>query len=336
MTQDEDGESVLLMRESAGFIRRHLSDDKPKQEHNKLVYNDDPPKVRPLIHILSGASAGAVASVTTMPLDVVKTRMQSRSSGKAYLGTRDALSKIYRQEGVRGYFRGVGPSLFALLPTWAMYFTAYEQLKVTLGDQYELAPKSSHLHLMAAIGAGVASNLLTSPLWLIKTRLMTQRKGVTPYFYKSSVNAFFTILKTEGVVGLYKGLGASLVGVVHVGIQFPLYEMLKIHLTPIENPDSSTGAIILASAISKTIASVAWYPHEVVRTRMQNQSARPPKYKNILHCAKTIIIEEGPKTLYRGLVTNLFRVIPSCVITFTSYETILSWLMDADTTGKFI
>ncbi|KNC79123.1 hypothetical protein SARC_08472 [Sphaeroforma arctica JP610] len=262
--------------------------------------------------------------------------MQSRYGGKEYSSTRDALTKIYKQEGRRGYFKGLGPSLFALLPTWAVYFTTYEQLKVRIGIHYDLAPKSSQLHLMAAIGAGVASNVVTSPLWLIKTRLMTQQRGLTPYFYKNSVHALITIMQREGPLALYKGLAASLVGVVHVGIQFPLYEILKVKFSSnySERADTTTKAIILASATSKTIASVAWYPHEVVRTRMQNQSVPPFKYNNILHCAKTVVMEEGVRALYRGLPTNLFRVIPSCVITFTSYETILSWLMEADKKGR--
>ncbi len=148
------------------------------------------------------------------------------------------LSKILRDEGARGLYRGLNPTLFALLPNWAVYFTVYERLKLAVGMR--LSPNSSTgpgVHMIAAAGAGAATMLITNPLWVVKTRLQTQTLGISmgsknnTVHYKGTIDALRRITKEEGISGLYSGLGPSLFGVMHVVIQFPLYESLKKELS---------------------------------------------------------------------------------------------------------
>lgn len=92
-----------------------------------------------LKHSIAGAGAGIVSSIVTCPLDVAKTRLQNQSvplpGEKLYKGTFGTLSRIWTEEGIRGLYRGLGPTILGYLPTWAIYFTAYDYCKSHWGDE---------------------------------------------------------------------------------------------------------------------------------------------------------------------------------------------------------
>lgn len=57
-----------------------------------------------------------------------------------------------------------------------------------------------------------------------------QTQSVTEVRYRHTVDAALTIYRTEGIKAFYRGLLPSLLGIMHVAVQFPLYEQLKILL----------------------------------------------------------------------------------------------------------
>lgn len=281
---------------------------------------------------VAGGIAGAITATVVCPLDVLKTRLQVQGKAGAamYKGVGGGLSKIMREEGMRGLYRGLTPTLVALLPNWAVYFTAYERLKTAIGSR--VAPQwssSAAVHMAAAAGAGAATMLITNPLWVIKTRLQTQNMGIrmgasgNPALYRGTIDALVRIAREEGVVGLYSGLGPSLLGVMHVVIQFPLYESLKAHFAQRHSDGGdklNMYELILASATSKMVASTATYPHEVVRSRMH--IAGTGAFTGFARTCRQILAEDGIPGFYRGCVTNLLRTTPAAAVTFTSFELI--------------
>ncbi|KAJ1977142.1 hypothetical protein H4R34_003698 [Dimargaris verticillata] len=337
-----------------------------------------------LKNTFAGAAAGCVSSIVTCPLDVAKTRLQNQAKGHVriplYQGTFGTLRRIAVEEGVRGLYRGLGPTVMGYLPTWAIYFATYDSLKNSLAQHTGRSVNHPLVHILSAMGAGATSSISTNPLWVIKTRLMTQNQ-TTAYRYTNTLHAFQSILQQEGWRGLYKGLGTSMIGLTHVVIHFPLYEKLKLWLrtvpyfstvkeeppflpppppplplqradtlgdeadldrthpeayryirpmphsdTPMPDRAINSKGILLSSTLSKLTASVITYPHEVIRTRLQNQARPPFRYLGIGHAVQTIFAEEGWLAFYKGLGTNLLRTVPASAVTLLTYELLVRYL----------
>jgi solute carrier family 25 (mitochondrial folate transporter), member 32 len=208
-----------------------------------------------------------------------------------------------------------------------VFFTCFNQIKLQgLRRGYEDGPV---LHVAAAVGAGLVTDVAVNPVWMIKLRLQTKAVANHPSRdYRNSADAFRKIVRDEGVRALYKGLVPQFFGLAHVAVQFPLYEQMKFRLREHKGSDHFTTLEIIAmSTVSKVVASVIAYPHEVLRARFQFQSdSNPRRYRSIRDACVRIAREEGMRGFYRGLTANILRVVPSAAVTITGYERLTEML----------
>ncbi|KAJ5051588.1 uncharacterized protein L3040_001364 [Drepanopeziza brunnea f. sp. 'multigermtubi'] len=246
---------------------------------------------------LAGAAGGFTSGMVTCPLDVIKTKLQAQGGFRAqaaeeasavrYSGLIGTGKTIWSEEGLRGMYRGLGPIILGYLPTWAVYFVVYGRSKEIFGRYIENA---SGINFCSSLVAGGCSTLATNPIWVIKTRLMSQvsRKSTTNgpkpnWHYRSTWDAARKMYATEGLLSFYSGLTPALLGLAHVAVQFPAYEYLKREFTGQGMGESAEGddrshftGTFFAGVLSKMLASSATYPHEVIRTRLQTQQRTMP------------------------------------------------------------
>ena len=183
--------------------------------------------------------------------------------------------------------------------------------------------------------------------------------------YRGFVDALGTIARNEGIAGLYKGLGPSVFLVSHGALQFAAYERLrawrtkKVETTVLftstteQNGETTVPPSAFECAwlgvASKLFASTVTYPSQVVRARMQQrdrsvgvrldagsknagQGSAPnaPLYRGFFSSLRDIIRREGASGLYKGMVPNVLRTLPSSGVTFMVYESVRSFLGEDD------
>jgi len=91
-----------------------------------------------LTHIIAGAGAGAASAAITNPLDVIKTRIQTQDPDHIqikYRGFFSTLSTIIREEGYRGFIKGMTPRMLFNMPSAAICWGTYEFMKFILMEQ---------------------------------------------------------------------------------------------------------------------------------------------------------------------------------------------------------
>ena len=191
-------------------------------------------------HFLAGTLGGGVSTVLLYPLDLVKVRLQvdEKSSKKGSImisSFSKTFRRVIRHEGVLGLYQGISPAVLGSSASWGGYFFLYEGMKrkytsykrhhYPVDDDVQLGAMEN---FAAACSAGALMVLCTNPIWLVKTRMQLQMRGVTLPLdskvevkapYKSMRDAFQTIIREEGPFALYKGSLPALLLVSHGGVQ---------------------------------------------------------------------------------------------------------------------
>ena len=201
----------------------------------------------------------------------------------AYRGTVHAFRTVARQEGARGFYAGVVPAVVGSTVSWGVYFTCYNNAKARYRRAHDLEHLPSHLHLASAAEAGLVVSLATNPIWVVKTRLQLQKRrdasatpnptNVKPY--RGFADALAQIARTEGIAGLYKGLGPSVFLVSHGALQFAAYERLRLWRarTPSASANSSSSRGRISDRRTRRVMCERWKLSASVNVRMSRRAS---------------------------------------------------------------
>ncbi|EFX00560.1 succinate:fumarate antiporter [Grosmannia clavigera kw1407] len=188
-------------------------------------------------------------------------------------------------------------------------------------------PTSAAINLVAGGGAGMMEALVCHPLDTIKVRMQLSRRGKDAP-RRGFVRTGMEIVKRETPLGLYKGLGAVLTGIVpKMAIRFSSFEWYKTLLVGDSGKAADSSKIFVAglsAGVTEAVAVVT--PMEVIKIRLQAQHhsmADPldvPKYRNAAHALYTVVREEGFGALYRGVSLTALRQGSNQAVNFTAYS----------------
>ncbi|MBN3293533.1 PM34 protein, partial [Polypterus senegalus] len=280
------------------------------------------------------ATAGALGSVTSMtvfyPLDSARLRLQVDEKRKAK-STPAVLAEIVREEGLLAPYRGWFPVICSLCCSNFVYFYTFNSVKASWVKGRRSTPSKD---LLMGIFAGVVNVLITTPLWVVNTRLKLQgakfrNRDIKSTHYKGILDAFKQILHNEGISALWNGTFPSLLLVLNPSIQFMFYEGLKRQLHRGPDGEFSSLDVFLIGAVAKAIATIATYPLQTVqsilrfgRNREQRESKIIGSVKSILFLWKQRFRSEGILGLFKGLEAKLLQTVLSAALMFLLYEKI--------------
>jgi len=259
-----------------------------------------------------GFVAGTLARTLTSPLDVVKMLMQVSSRGGS---TKEMIDKLWREDGIAGFWRGNFAACIRLGPQSAVKFYAYEELQRIVGGG---KPFVGYQRTVYGALSGVISQVLTYPLDVIRTRIT-----VYPGKYKGIFQTAITMMQEEGPASLFAGIVPTVIGVIpYEGAQFYAYGGLKnFYMKYTGAKQLSPWANCFVGAAAGMFSQTFSYPFDVVRKRMMLKDENGKRlYNGMFDAFKQVLAKEGPIGLYRGVGLNLVKVVPFAALQFTLVE----------------
>jgi len=193
-----------------------------------------PPGSKPSVgeYLLAPALAGAATTALTNPVWVIKTRMLSSDKGAegAYPSMSEGIRRIWRSEGVRGFYRGLGVSLIGV-SHGAVQFAVYEPAKRLYATaqlaEGERMPTEVTMFLSSA--SKLVAGAVTYPYQVLRSRL--QNYQAEERFGKGFRGVVRKTWREEGVRGFYRGLVPGVVRVMPATwVTFLVYENVKHYL----------------------------------------------------------------------------------------------------------
>lgn len=303
-------------------------------------------------HFLTAGISGGFAATLTIPLDVIKTRIQvqggaseAHSAGETaevgirrprYSGILSTMEVIYASEGLAGFFRGLGPRMMLAMPSAAMCWGTYETVRVLLAygsgtgssasasnsaEDYEWEEwdRSAPFwqHAVAGSAAGMMEHVAMYPVDTVKTRMQAappEPGGPVP----GAVQICRDIVREQGGRGFMRGCFAIGAGCIpaHIGL-FCTYEFTKTKLMNVENPAHQPLRAATCGALATVVHDMIITPTDVVKQRLQLGC-----YRGTFDCIASIWRQEGMRAFYRSLPTTLISECPFHGVLVASNESL--------------
>ncbi|PON65529.1 Mitochondrial substrate/solute carrier [Trema orientale] len=283
--------------------------------------------------LTSGTVGGAAQLIVGHPFDTIKVKLQSQpvpppGQLPKYAGAMDAVKQTLAAEGPRGLYKGMGAPLATVAAFNAVLFSVRGQMEALLRSEPGV-PLTVNQQIICGAGAGVAVSILACPTELVKCRLQAQSAladsasaGVAVK-YGGPLDVARQVLRSEGGVrGLFKGLVPTLAREVPGNaVMFGVYEAVKQYLAGgTDTSGLGRGSLIVAGGLAGGSFWFSVYPTDVVKSVIQVDDYKNPKFSGSIDAFRKIVASEGVKGLYKGFGPAMARSVPANAACFLAYE----------------
>ncbi|XP_022904505.2 solute carrier family 25 member 45-like isoform X2 [Onthophagus taurus] len=276
---------------------------------------------------IAGWVGGVAGLLVGHPADTIKVRQQT-------YGTTlwPSVSRTYKHEGVRGFFKGMLFPLLTTGPINSIFFGFYgNTLHILEEGRYAKSPSDDPRYLqnvfVAGCTGGFATVFFTCPIELVKVVLQAHTEGKATWgadkkgvvIRKGMINCIRQIYKEGGFSGFYRGFVPMLWrDVPSYGVYTWVYEVC-LHYVFSPGIMSDVSRQIFAGGLAGTVAWGMCMPFDVVKSRLQadfNNST----YKGTIDCAYKSYKSEGCSIFCKGMIVTCLRAFPVNAATFALYE----------------
>ncbi|XP_003707520.1 mitochondrial 2-oxodicarboxylate carrier [Megachile rotundata] len=273
------------------------------------------------IQIGAGGFAGFVEASIMHPMDLIKTRFQlqvkiSQHDTVYYTGIGDCMKKMYKNEGLAAFWKGILPPVIMETPKRAVKFFSYEQYKKVLSNK----TSKQMVHYYAGLLTGITEGILVNPFEVVKVQMQSNRKRISDMPSTFAVTRQIISQHGLGLNGLNKGLSATIMrnGVFNA-FYFGIYNSIVPKLQKQTDSISDFFIKFFAGFASGTLASCMNIPFDVAKSRIQGPQG-DIVYKGTLQTIYIVYHREGFKALYKGLLPKVLRLGPGGAIMLIVYE----------------
>ncbi|XP_011066154.1 PREDICTED: solute carrier family 25 member 38-like isoform X1 [Acromyrmex echinatior] len=297
----------FIWHEHAPICRDHPID----LNSGETKINEDYPILK---SFLAGSFSGTFSTILFQPLDLVKTRLQSRINapvGSPKNGMLGMVAHIVQKENIFGLWKGMTPSITRVIPGVGLYFSSLHWLKHTFNLEEPLTALQA---ISLGITARSMSGALLIPITVVKTRF---ESGV--YKYNSISEALTLIYKQEGIRGLSSGLVPTLLrDAPYSGLYLMFYTQLKNAAANTGATNNSSTSIHFSCGIlAGILASIVTQPPDVIKTKMQ---LYPNEFHGICHATFFIYKKYGILGYFKGIIPRMLRRTLMTTMAWTVYE----------------
>ncbi|GAM26282.1 hypothetical protein SAMD00019534_094570 [Acytostelium subglobosum LB1] len=288
---------------------------------------------------MAGGLAGMATVALTYPFSTVSTRLQVQQKAAfrqqqqqqqggpqqnlpvPYKGTLDAFKRIIEEEHWTSLYNGLKSAIVGIGCSSFVYYYWYSLLKsISLKAQNKQELGTIENLFIAAL-SGCANVATTLPIWVVNTRLQLKSNANNK---KGIVEMFRTIIRDEGVKGLYNGLIPALILVSNPSVQYVSYEKLKSLWKREGHRNKLTSVeIFMLGALAKLIAGVVTYPYLLVKSRLQATASSESPYKGTWDAIVKIFKADGFLGFFKGMPSKMVQTVLGAAFMFLVKEKIV-------------